>query len=164
MDIALSTAIANILLILVKILKKNSTLIPVVAVALIDAAGRILLQQRKRGAAHGGLWEFPGGKVEAGESLESALIREIHEELGVRLELGDLMPLTFASDPALPPAPREPHVILLYTCRTWLGIPQCLDGEAISWFAPEGLLDLLQQADRMPPLDIPLANALLRAI
>ncbi len=140
-------------------MKNNSTLIPVVAAALLRGDGRILLQRRRAGAMHGGLWEFPGGKVDAGESPESALIREIREELGVKLDLAAMAPLSFASDPAVPPAPREPFVILLYTCRRWQGEPHCLAGEEIAWFAACDLAGL-----SMPPLDVPLAQALLRAI
>ena len=152
----LSASIANISLRLVNELEKNLTLIPVVAVALIDADGRVLLQQRRLGGAHGGLWEFPGGKIKPAETTEMALFREIDEELGVAIDLASLAPLAFASDPAQPPAAREPYVILLYTCRAWTGSPQCLDGEAISWFAPNAILDLA-----MPPLDVPLACALI---
>lgn len=140
-------------------LKKNPTLIPVVAAALIDSAGRVLMQRRQKAAMHGGLWEFPGGKVKPQESAEQALIREIAEELGVTLDPGDLMPAGFASDPSLPPAPRDPHVILLYTVRKWRGAVQCLVGEEIGWFAPGQLPSLA-----MPPLDVPLARALARAI
>ena len=140
-------------------LQENSTLIPVVAAALLAADGRILLQRRRAGAMHGGLWEFPGGKVKAAESPESALVREIREELGIAIDPADCAPLCFASDPALPPAPREPFVVLLYTCRKWQGEPLCLDGEAIAWFSPEEMETLA-----MPPLDVPLARALLQAI
>ena len=135
------------------------TFIPVVAVALIGPGSRILMQRRKAGREFGGLWEFPGGKVEAGESPESALVREIDEELGIVLDPLDLVPLSFASDPALPPAPRQPHVILLYTCRHWSGDPRCLDAESIAWVAPDALMGL-----SMPPLDHPLAEALLKVI
>lgn len=135
------------------------TVIPVVAAALVAPDGRVLMQQRRLGGAHGGLWEFPGGKVEPGESLESALLREIGEELGLRLDPACLRPVSFASDPALPPAPRAPHVILLYTCRRWSGEPECREGEAIAWFAPEDLSELA-----MPPLDYPLAEALVRML
>ncbi len=131
-----------------------STAVLVVVVALVSPDGRVLLQRRRAGGRHGGLWEFPGGKVEAGESPESALLREIAEELGVELAAGSLAPLPFASDPALPPAPREPHVILLYTCRQWTGEPRCLDGEEIAWVAPQDFAGLA-----MPPLDYPLAEA-----
>lgn len=137
----------------------NPTLVPVVAVAMLDEEGRVLMQQRRKGAAHGGLWEFPGGKVEQGESPESALIREIEEELGVTLDPAALVPCCFASDPALPPAPRQPHVILLYTCGNWHGKPRAIDAEAIAWFDPAALGGL-----SMPPLDYPLAEALKKVI
>ena len=146
------------------ILEKNLTLIPVVALALLAENGTILLQQRKRGGAHGGLWEFPGGKVKASESPESALVREIREELGIELDPANLVPLTFSSDPAQPPAPREPYVILLYTCQIWRGAPQCVAGEAIDWFTAGALTRLAEESGRMPPLDIPLAQALLKMI
>ena len=130
-------------------LQNFSTIVPVVAVALIDSAGCVLMQRRRLGGTHGGLWEFPGGKVEAAETPVIALIREISEELGVTLAADALSPLTFATDPA------QPHVILLYTCRSWSGEPVCLDGEEIAWFAPDALSGLA-----MPPLDIPLSKAL----
>ena len=118
------------------------------AVALIDPAGRVLMQKRRIGGAHGGLWEFPWGKVEASETPAAALIREIAEELGVVLTHDALSPLTFATDPG------QPHVILLYTCRRWSGEPACLAGEELGWFAPAALASLA-----MPPLDIPLSRA-----
>ena len=135
-----------------------STFVPVVAAALIDGAGRVLMQRRRLESAHGGLWEFPGGKIEPGESPESALLREIEEELAIALDPETIAPLTFSSDPALPPAPRAPHVILLYTCRFWRGEPQARAGEAIAWFDPAAIPAL-----DMPPLDYPLARALLRS-
>ncbi|MBW8784925.1 MAG: (deoxy)nucleoside triphosphate pyrophosphohydrolase [Novosphingobium sp.] len=144
-------------------MQKNPTVIPVVAVALLAGDGRVLMQRRPQGGAHGGLWEFPGGKLEPGETLESALIREIGEELGIVLDGATLAPLAFASDPVQPPAPRETYVILLYTCRQWSGAPRCLEGTErgaeIAWFAPAELDGLA-----MPPLDRPLAAALQRAI
>lgn len=140
-------------------LARIPTMIPVVAVALIAPNGRILMQQRRADRAFGGLWEYPGGKVEPGESPEMALIREIEEELGLALVADDLIPLAFASDPAQPPASRQPHVILLYTCRNWQGEPRCLDGESIAWTNPQDLLAL-----PMPPLDVPLTKALLKSI
>lgn len=136
-------------------MQKIPTITIVVAVALIRNDGCVLMQRRPIAKAHGGLWEFPGGKVEPGESLESALSREIREELGIELEPVGLAPLTFASDPRHPQTPREDIVILLYTCRHWEGEPRCLDAEEIGWFAPDALADLA-----MPPLDYPLARAL----
>jgi 8-oxo-dGTP diphosphatase len=140
-------------------LQNFSTPVLVVAVALIDRAGLILLQRRRIGSEHGGLWEFPGGKVEPGESPQFALLRETEEELGDRLDPAQLFPLSFASDPEPPPPPRRPYVILLYTCRSWHGEPECRDGEEIRWFALAELADLA-----MPPLDYPLAVALAAAI
>ncbi len=136
-----------------------STPVLVVAVALIDARCRILLQRRRIGGEHGGLWEFPGGKVEAGETLQTAVSREIEEELGVRLDPVALAPLSFASDAELPPPPGQPYVILLYTCRSWQGEAECRDGEEIRWFAVDELDGL-----EMPPLDYPLAAALKTSI
>jgi 8-oxo-dGTP diphosphatase len=133
--------------------KKIPTVIPVVALALIDGSGRVLMQRRRIGAEHGGLWEFPGGKVEAGETLAESLCREICEELGLALKPEALEPLTFAA------GPDQPHVILLYTCRNWQGEPACLDGEEIGWFSAEALPGLA-----MPPLDVPLAKAVLECV
>ena len=140
-------------------MKKIPTFIPVVAVALIRGDGKILLQQRRLGGAHGGLWEFPGGKIEEDESAESALVREIAEELGCTLAVEALRPLTFASDARQPQHRREPYVILLYTCRDWHGEPQCLEGEAIAWFDVAELASL-----SMPPLDRPLSEVLAKSI
>jgi 8-oxo-dGTP diphosphatase len=134
-------------------------MILVVAVALIGSGSQILMQRRRRDRAHGGLWEFPGGKIEPGETPESALIREIEEELGIHLDPCALEPLTFAADSASPSLPGRSHVILLYTCRDWQGEPRCLDAESIAWIAPAELMTL-----PMPPLDVPLARALLKAI
>lgn len=130
-------------------MKKNPTIVPVVAAALIAADGRVLMQQRRQGAEHGGLWEFPGGKVESGESLPESLCRELREELGIAVEPAALEPLSFAAVTGIA------YVILLYTCRKWAGEPQCLEGEAIAWIAPDALESL-----PMPPLDVPLAKAL----
>lgn len=133
----------------------KATLLTVVALALIDSAGDVLVQQRPAHKAHGGLWEFPGGKVEAGEGLCTALIREIEEELGLTLAEGDLFPINFA---ARGPADGErPLVLLLYGCRHWQGTPSCEPGAALAWTAVAELAGLA-----MPPLDVPLATALLR--
>ncbi len=129
-------------------MKNIPTLVPVVAAALIAPDGRVLMQQRRIGAQHGGLWEFPGGKVEAGEGLEQSLCRELAEELGIVVAPAALTPLSFAG------LPDDPVLLLLFECRCWQGEPQCLDGEAIGWFDPAALDDL-----PMPPLDVPLARA-----
>ena len=134
-------------------MQNNSTVVLVVAAALIGADGRILMHQRKLGAELGGLWEFPGGKIESGETPESALIRELNEELGIMVAEADLHFLARASEPG------NPHVILLYTCRRWTGAVQCLAGEALLWVAHDDLLAL-----EMPPLDVPLARTLISSI
>ncbi len=131
-------------------MKKIPTTVLVVAAALIDDAGQVLMQRRRLTAEHGGLWEFPGGKVEMDETPAESLCREIQEELGLAVNASALRPVTFATDPGLP------YVILLYTCHEWSGTPACLDGEEIAWFTPSAVLDL-----KMPPLDVPLAQALL---
>lgn len=130
-------------------MKKIPTMIPVVAVALLDGAGKVLMQQRKAGGAHGGLWEFPGGKLEPAETLECALLREIDEELGLQLDPAALRPLSFAT------SPDQPHVVLLYTCSAWQGEARCLAADAIAWIEIGRLTELA-----MPPLDVPLAMAL----
>ena len=140
-------------------MKEISTLVPVVAAALLRGGDRVLLQQRRFGAMHGGLWEFPGGKVEAGESLESALVREIREEIGVELDLAAMSPLGFSAESSPSPERGEHYVILLYTCRKWQGEPRCLGGEEIAWFPVRELAGL-----SMPPLDVPLARRLLETI
>jgi 8-oxo-dGTP diphosphatase len=140
------------------LLQKISTVLLVVAVALLDENGRVLMQRRRLGGVHGGLWEFPGGKLEPDESPESAIRREIEEELGILLDQAALEPLAFASGSATPPESHPGLVILLYICRRWQGEPHCREGEEIRWFAPEVVADL-----DMPPLDYPLARALVSA-
>ena len=137
----------------------NPTNILVVAAAIMDESGRVLMQKRRKGAQHGGLWEFPGGKVEAGESPESALCREICEELGIAIEPAALVPAGFASSAALPESGERPLVILLYICRQWQGDPLCLDGEEIAWVDPHAVKKLA-----MPPLDYPLARGLVEML
>ena len=134
-------------------LESNPTWVPVVALALNDGEGRWLLHKRPLGKHHGGLWEFPGGKVEQGETPANALVREIAEELGIDIESADLVPATFAHDPGGGVSPAI--VILLYTCTRWTGVPQALEGEAIGWFAPDEIAAL----DK-PPLDVKLAASL----
>ena len=117
------------------------------AVALIDRDGRILLAQRPAGKSMAGLWEFPGGKVEPGETPEAALIRELHEELGIETWSSCLAPLTFASH-----SYEEFHLLMpLFACRKWEGIPQAREGQVLKWVAPKALRDY-----PMPPADIPL--------
>lgn len=133
-------------------MQKNPTVTAVVAVALLDQQSRFLLQQRPRAKQHGGLWEFPGGKVESGETLAAALLREVQEELAVTLIATDLVHIGAAADPKLA------LQIDLFACRVWSGTLQCLDAEALGWFGFADLTDL-----PMPPLDIKLATALERS-
>jgi 8-oxo-dGTP diphosphatase len=123
------------------------SLMTVVAVALVDADGRVLLQQRSFGRDMAGLWEFPGGKVEAGELPEAALIRELREELGIETDTACLAPATFASAPV----GKRHMLLLLYVCRKWRGTPQALDAAALTWVRPPQMFAL-----DMPPADKPL--------
>lgn len=123
----------------------------VVAVALIDADGRVLLQQRPPGKAMADLWEFPGGKVEPGETPEAALIRELEEELGIRTHASCLAPATFASEPL-----DDRHLLLLlYVCRKWEGVPHPHHATALKWVRPAQMYAL-----PMPPADLPLIGIL----
>lgn len=116
------------------------------------------MQQRPEGKAHAGLWEFPGGKVELGESPEQALVREIAEELAITVRIEDLDSFTFASGGALPGSDSRSILLLLYRCHKWQGQPRNLDAAAIDWFELNDLMAL-----PMPPLDIPLAKRLKEA-
>ncbi len=140
-------------------MQENPTPLMVVAAALIADGGKVCLQQRAHGKQHGGLWEFPGGKIETGESAESALVREIEEELGIVLDPHLLVPAGFASDPGNRADGRPALVILLYCCRRWTGRIRCLEGEAVGWFEPRDLISA-EVAPPMPPLDYPLARGL----
>lgn len=124
-----------------------------VALALDDGEGRWLMHRRPEGKHHSGLWEFPGGKVESGETPADALVREIAEELGIAIHPVALRPAGFAQETV--DIRRAPIVILLYTCRHWQGVPQALEGGAIGWFTSAEVAAL----DK-PPLDIALAGAL----
>ena len=122
-------------------------MILVSAVALIDPDGRVLLAQRPMGKSMAGLWEFPGGKVEPNETPEAALIRELHEELGIETWTSCLAPLTFASH-----AYPDFHLLMpLFACRKWDGMVSPREGQQLAWVRPDRLRDY-----PMPPADLPL--------
>ena len=117
------------------------------AVALIDCDGRVLLAQRPEGKSMAGLWEFPGGKVEGGETPEAALVRELHEELGIETWNSCLAPLTFASHTY-----DDFHLLMpLFACRKWNGIVQPKERQTLKWVYPKDFSNY-----PMPPADIPL--------
>ncbi|RIV90001.1 (deoxy)nucleoside triphosphate pyrophosphohydrolase [Aurantiacibacter xanthus] len=113
--------------------------LPVVALALVDEAGRLLLQQRPVGKHHGGLWEFPGGKVDAGESPREALAREISEELGIAVKPADCTALLLAEEAR---EEQRPVVLMLYQATRWHGSPRGCEGQSWGWFTREQALDL----------------------
>ncbi len=123
----------------------------VAAVALIDPDGRVLIARRPEGKSMAGLWEFPGGKVEPGETPEAALMRELHEELGIETWASCLAPLTFASH-----AYPDFHLLMpLFACRKWQGTPQPREAQALAWVHARDLRDYA-----MPPADLPLIPVL----
>ncbi|KFB08970.1 Mutator MutT protein [Nitratireductor basaltis] len=127
--------------------KIEKPMVLVVACALVDADGRVLITQRPEGKTLAGLWEFPGGKVDPGEVPEEALIRELHEELGIETKTSCLAPLTFASF-----SYEKFHLLMpLYVCRRFWGIPEGREGQALKWVRPNRLRDY-----PMPPADEPL--------
>jgi 8-oxo-dGTP diphosphatase len=128
-------------------------LVLVAACALIDADGRVLITQRPRGKPMAGLWEFPGGKVEAGERPETSLIRELREELGIIVEQECLAPLTFASH-----GYPDFHLLMpLYVCRSWHGTVEAREAQKLKWVRPHEL-----RKYPMPPADEPLIPHLRR--
>lgn len=124
----------------------------IVAAALVDGDGRVLVQQRAAGRDMAGLWEFPGGKIEPGETAEAALVRELREELGIDTETACLAPTGFGTAPL---ADSGQLLLLLYVCRKWRGIPRALDAAELRWLRPLQLHDL-----PMPPADLPLIGLL----
>lgn len=119
----------------------------VTACALVDADGRVLITQRPEGKQLAGLWEFPGGKVEPGETPEEALVRELREEIGIETKIACLAPLTFASHTY-----EAFHLLMpLYVCRRFEGMPQPIEVQAVKWVRPNKLRDY-----PMPPADAPL--------
>ncbi|MEO1282826.1 MAG: 8-oxo-dGTP diphosphatase MutT [Pseudomonadota bacterium] len=122
-------------------------ILTVVAAALVDADNRVLLTQRPPGKSMAGLWEFPGGKIDPGESPEKALVRELYEELGIDVCLTCIAPFTFASH-----AYDDFHLLMpLYLCRSWDGEVTSLEGQQIAWARANRLQDY-----EMPPADLPL--------
>jgi 8-oxo-dGTP diphosphatase len=126
-------------------------LLLVVAAALIDGEGRVLLARRPAGKAHGGLWEFPGGKLEEGESPEEALVRELREELEIDVSTACLAPIAFSSC-----ASGDIHLLMpLFACRKWKGAPRPVAAEQLAWIKPVDFRNY-----PMPPADKPLAAQL----
>ncbi len=132
-------------------LAPNRPLLLVVAAALIDREGRVLLAQRPEGKSMAGLWEFPGGKVDPGETPEQALVRELHEELGIDTSVGCLWPLAFASHG------YEKFQLLMpvFGCRVWQGAPISRENQQLAWVPKDKLRDY-----PMPPADVNLVQTL----
>jgi 8-oxo-dGTP diphosphatase len=130
-------------------------LVLVAACALVDPDGRVLVAQRPEGKAMAGLWEFPGGKLDAGETPERCLVRELHEELGIDTEASCLAPLTFASH-----GYPDFHLLMpLYVCRVWRGTPAPREAQALRWVRPTKLRELA-----MPAADAPLIAPLIELL
>ena len=123
----------------------------VAACALVDADGKVLIAQRPPGRSMAGLWEFPGGKIQEGETPEACLIRELDEELGINTVESCLAPLSFASH-----SYETFHLLMpLYVCRIWHGTPTAKEGQSLRWVRPRQLFDM-----PMPPADLPLIGPL----
>jgi len=123
----------------------------VAAVALVDTDGRVLIAERPAGKSMAGLWEFPGGKVDAGETPEEALVRELREELGIETRTSCLAPIAFASH-----GYEKFHLLMpVFACRQWVGIPAPREGQRLKWVLPRDL-----GAYPMPPADLPLVGLL----
>jgi 8-oxo-dGTP diphosphatase len=135
--------------------KPASGLLLVVAVALVDGEGRVLVQQRPPGKPMAGLWEFPGGKVEPDEVPEAALVRELGEELGIAVDVAALTPIAFASEGL----GGRHLLLLLYVAREWTGTPEPRHASALDWVRPAEM-----RALAMPPADVPLVDALERLL
>ncbi|MEP2981294.1 MAG: 8-oxo-dGTP diphosphatase MutT [Lentilitoribacter sp.] len=136
-------------------LENNKPIVLVAACALIDTDGRILIAQRPEGKSLAGMWEFPGGKVEKGETPEQALIRELNEELGIETKETCLAPLTFASY-----SYDKFHLLMpLYICRRFWGVPQPKEGQALKWVKSRDLRNY-----DMPPADEPLIPHLIDVV
>ena len=130
-------------------------LLLVAACALVDTDGRVLVARRPPGKALAGLWEFPGSKVEPGETPEQSLIRELREELDIETQSSCLAPLTFASH-----SYEDFHLLMpLYVCRKWDGIARPMEDQALKWLRPRDLRDL-----EMPPADLPLIAPLIELL
>ena len=131
--------------------KSLKEMLLVAAVALIDADGRVLISKRPDNKVMGGMWEFPGGKVENGETPEIALVRELEEELGIDTQTSCLAPFSFASHRY-----DDFHLVMpLFLCRVWRGIPRPLEGQSLKWVRPSRLSNY-----NMPPADIHLISML----